>query len=431
MASNVSGGPSPPPATPTLEEPESNPPKPASTSSATMMPPVAKPAASAEVDEAGRPYLAKEKWQRMTMPAGAGAGGGGGSLEALFTKLYGNLPPEERFRVLWLAGTLFFIIGGYWLLRSLKDPIVSTIVGVEYIPKCKMMSLVVVFVLVFVYNKLIDLFPKHQLFYIIGGFYAAVFCLISLMLADPEIGIANTNASPDRWLGWVSYCTIESFGSICVSLFWAFVNSSMNLESAKSAYGLIIAGAQIGSILGPSVAAGLATTIGVAKLYSIGSLCMGMMVVMVWGYVRLFGVPATIAKKESNKKSAGVLEGFQLFLKYDYVKGIFAMSCLFMVEVTILDYMMKVLAKATFDKRFPGDPQAATQHFAAFMGYFGQVTNGISFVFSLLGTSMVIRRLGLRRTLIMFPTLCLAVVLLVVSAPNLWIIFLAMILLKA
>lgn len=42
-------------------------------------------------------------------------------------------------------------------------------------------------------------------------------------------------------------------------------------------------------------------------------------------------------------KGAGVLEGFQLFLKYDYIKGIFAMSCLFMVEVTILDYMMKVL----------------------------------------------------------------------------------------
>lgn len=36
----------------------------------------------------------------------------------------------------------------YWLLRSLKDPIVATIVGVEYIPKCKMLSLVVVFTLV-------------------------------------------------------------------------------------------------------------------------------------------------------------------------------------------------------------------------------------------------------------------------------------------
>lgn len=41
-------------------------------------------------------------------------------------------------------------------------------------------------------------------------------------------------------------------------------------------------------------------------------------------------------------QGAGVLEGFKLFLEYDYIKGIFAMSCLFMVEVTILDYTMKV-----------------------------------------------------------------------------------------
>ena len=54
--------------------------------------------------------------------------------------------------------------------------------------------------------------------------------------------------------GWVSYCAIESFGSICVSLFWAFVNSSVNVETAKSAFGLIIAGANLGSIIGPTIA---------------------------------------------------------------------------------------------------------------------------------------------------------------------------------
>lgn len=44
-------------------------------------------------------------------------------------------------------------------------------------------------------------------------------------------------------------------------------------------------------------------------------------------------------------QGAGVLEGFQLFMKHDYIKGIFAMSCLFMVEVTILDYTMKVAGR--------------------------------------------------------------------------------------
>ncbi|CAB1118901.1 unnamed protein product [Ectocarpus sp. CCAP 1310/34] len=70
---------------------------------------------------------------------------------------------------------------------------------------------------------------------------------------------------------------------------------------------------------------------------------------------------------------AGVLEGFQLFLKYDYIKGIFAMSCLFMVEVTILDYTMKKLANDEFAALYPGDQESATRAFVAFTGMFGQV----------------------------------------------------------
>jgi ATP/ADP translocase len=37
---------------------------------------------------------------------------------------------EDTIRVMWLSTTLFFIVGGYWLLRSLKDPIISVINGV-------------------------------------------------------------------------------------------------------------------------------------------------------------------------------------------------------------------------------------------------------------------------------------------------------------
>lgn len=43
----------------------------------------------------------------------------------------GDLEGDDLLRVMWLSITLFFIVGGYWLLRSLKDPIMSTISGVS------------------------------------------------------------------------------------------------------------------------------------------------------------------------------------------------------------------------------------------------------------------------------------------------------------
>lgn len=64
---------------------------------------------SAEVDKGGRPYLADQKWEKM---GGTGNDDAPGMLDRVFSKLYGNLPREDRPRVAWLAGTLFFIIGG-------------------------------------------------------------------------------------------------------------------------------------------------------------------------------------------------------------------------------------------------------------------------------------------------------------------------------
>ena len=126
-----------------------------------------------------------------------------------------------------------------------------------------------------------------------------------------------------------------------------------------------------------------------------------------------------------------MLEGLYLFWEFTYVKGITACSCIFMIQVTILDYAMKVLAKDTFTDAHPGDPVAATQAFAAFMGVFGQCTNGLSFFFSLVGTSFVIRRFGLRTTIMLFPTLCFFAMILVYMVPTLSMVFVMMLVLKA
>lgn len=359
--------------------------------------------------------------------------GTGSFFSRLFVTLYGEMAPRDLLRVSWFAGTLFFIIGGYWLLRSLKDSVMVAINGVEYIPQAKMISLLVVTALVFVYNKLLDLVPKHQLFYYVGLFYFCVFSCVAFMLASPTHGLANTKADPSRLLGWFSYCAIESFGSIGVSLFWAFVNSTIDLEGAKKAYGLIIAGAQVGSILGPTLVI-RAHSIGVPTLYFCGALCMLLMVVSIFLYVQQFGVEVEEEKVNNRKKKgskAGVMEGFHLFMQHGYVRGIFALSCLFMVEVTILDYMMKVLAKRHFTALYPNDPLRVTDEFASFMGLFGQITNGISFVFSLTGTSFVIRRLGLYRSLVAFPILCMGAIAIAVIMPALWVVFACMMFLKA
>ena len=396
---------------------------------------------TAERDNQGKVHLADVPMAKM------GMGGAESSeeteeddnmFEATFTRLYGKMTWEEKARLFWLAATLFFIIGGYWLLRSIKDPVIATINGVEAIPKAKMLSVVVVTFGVGIYNELYDRFEPHQLFYLIGGFYTVLFSLIGFGLMHPVYGISNTEADPARLLGWISYCSIESFGSIGVTNFWAFANSVYDLERAKKSYGLLIACAQVGSVAGPTLVT-QAASIGIPGLYFCGAGCMALMVFMVFLYVQRFGTEKEAAEakavgvteKPKKKEKAGMLEGLWIVGKYPYVQGITAVSCIFMVEVTILDYSMKVLAKAKFEADHPGDPLAATEAFAQFMGFFGQATNTLSFCLSLLGTSFVIRSLGLKLALLLFPSLLLAAGAVVYMYPSLELLFVMMLALKA
>lgn len=384
-------------------------------------------------------------------------------LERIYQRLYGDkLPVSEMLRTLCLATTLFFMIGGYWLMRSLKDPILTALCGVSVIPKAKMLSVFVVLGVVSIYNHLLDSdIPKHRLFYVFGTFYFVLFIAIALLLKHPTIGLANQQPNPMRLLGWVSYCSIESFGSVMVSLFWSFANSNISLETAKASYGVMVATAQVGSILGPTIVNQYAESWGVANCYVIGACIMLLLQLTMSTYVRIYGTADLRAKAEEHaraaqqsdaagpkkkKEKAGILEGLQLFWKYNYVKGIFAISCLFMVEVTIVDFTMKMLARDYFAEEHPcqmgqscynaitgvhGMSEEATAAFTRFMGFFGQATNTLSFLMSLFGTSAIIRYLGLRLTLLLFPSLCLAVIIFVRLYPTLFVVFGAMMMLKA
>ena len=76
-----------------------------------------------------------------------------------------------EFSCILTLSTLFFLISGYWLLRSLKDLMLMTICGITDIPKAKMILVVVVLVVIAVYNCILDTdVPKHFLFFLFRNF---------------------------------------------------------------------------------------------------------------------------------------------------------------------------------------------------------------------------------------------------------------------
>lgn len=89
--------------------------------------------------------------------------------------LWGDLTREEYKKFGLLAATLLFIVGTYWLLRPIKDALFTSTVGSIYLPYAKIASAIFLIPIILLYSKLVDIFEKQQLFYIIAPCYGIFF----------------------------------------------------------------------------------------------------------------------------------------------------------------------------------------------------------------------------------------------------------------
>lgn len=333
--------------------------------------------------------------------------------------LWGDLKAEELKQFGMLGLILMFILGSYWLMRPLKDGIFLKMVGKQYLAWAKMTSVFIIVPLALIYAKLVDMVEKQKLFYVICTAYMSFFLIASLMLRHPTIGLANTVPSPDRILGWFVYLSIESFGTLVIALFWSFVASNTKTTSAKKGYGLIIFCAQVGTILGPLMAT-QAISWGIPLLALITAIGIFLVPVLIKVFITVY--PSTGEKKVAKKqKRSGPIEGLKLLLTKPYLMGVLCVATIYEIPGTIIDFNMKFAANAVY---------ATSEEVTRFLGFFGVTINTITLIVSLLGTSLLIRKLGISVCLIAFPTLAAIALFNTWMFPVLWVFFGAMVALR-
>ncbi|KKP23835.1 MAG: hypothetical protein SZ59_C0003G0059 [candidate division TM6 bacterium GW2011_GWF2_28_16] len=315
-----------------------------------------------------------------------------------FFKFFGkDLSSKEVEKFSLLALAFFFTVGGYWLLKTLKDGFFFNVVGGQFQPRAKMLSLVVISILVLVYSKLVDIFHRHQLFYIFGTFFAVFFALVSISLALPVHSFGPAYLQYIKILGWASYVMVESFGSIMIALFWSFVTSITDTESAKRGYFLIVAGAQLGAIFGPFLSWN-AKFFGLPILFAMATACILALILVIKKFISVTPQEELIGGKQDIRpqEKTGFWQGLKLITTKPYLFGILLLVIFYETVTTIVDYQMKILAQAL--------PEYATKEaLTSFMGIFGMATNGLSLLMALFGTGYLIKKFGLRFCLLAFP----------------------------
>jgi ATP:ADP antiporter, AAA family len=321
-------------------------------------------------------------------------------LRELLRPMFGDFDPEELKKFLLLGLIFGLIIGIYWTLRPMKDALFQDIVGGTYQPRAKMISLLVVFPLVMVYSKLVEMLPRHVLFYVLSLTYGIATMVITYFMFDPSIGLANDHADPTRIFGYVWYVFVESFGSLIIALFWAFATDITTAESAKKGFSLVVMIGQIGGMVAPFFLTQLPKWYNISNAYVI--LICGVLIFFVIPLVMLFmkNVPKeqmvgfTEKGHEQADAEPGLFEGLRLMLSQPYLLGIFGVIFFYEVIVTVFDYYFKIMCEAQIlDKAEK----------AAYLGAYAYYANAATFLCLLFGISNIQRKLGLTTSLTLMP----------------------------
>jgi AAA family ATP:ADP antiporter len=334
---------------------------------------------------------------------------------------FGDFSKEELIKFL-LLGTIFtFLIGAYWTLRPLKDSILTSMCGAgTALAWGKIFSLLFVFPVVIAYSKVVDALPRHKLFYIICGIYAALTLLLGGLMFNSSFGVANAIVVAQRTgsalfmskvLGYSFYVFVESFGSIVIALFWAFVTDITASESAKRGFPVVMLVGQIGGIVFPQLFKQLvkASFIPVALRSSALAVCAdGVLMIIAIALMMLFIAVTPKSqlvgyhgknedKVEKEEEEAGFFEGLRLMFSKAYLFGIFLIITFFEIIVTVFDFHFKNLVATTY----AADEVAKT----AVLNNYGSMATGLTFICLLLGINNIQRYMGLTVSLALMPVL--------------------------
>lgn len=150
--------------------------------------------------------------------------------------------PGEGRALLAAAGAYFLLLGGYYMLRSLREAFALE-VGRSQIANLFYVTFFVMMAILPLYWFVVARLPRRWLFPAIYAFVVALFSTLAIGMA----------ASPgNKWLPAAYFVAVTSLNLFIVSVFWSVMVDAWRSASAKRLFGYIAAGGSAGAIVGPA-----------------------------------------------------------------------------------------------------------------------------------------------------------------------------------
>ncbi|MBD3231887.1 hypothetical protein GF322_04460 [Candidatus Dependentiae bacterium] len=335
-----------------------------------------------------------------------------------------------------LGITFFFIIATYSVIRPLKTAVFLGMVGKEFVPIAKIVSIIILFPCLIFYARLVDKLKRYQVMCFFLFFYVVALLITSIILLHPTIGLSNSETNQYRIFGWIFYLLIDLFSPLVVATFWAFSNSINNPEDAKTNYGRIVAFSRIGGIFSTFFCWLIIKKTSFSFVYTIPAMLICISVFLVCatfcitriikkipkeflrGYEAVY-----LAEKNRKKEQGGLWSGLKFIITQPYVFGIFGIVYIYEVISILTDYQMQVLMSI--------QAKNMISDMTAFMFMYTMSFQLVGLFFAFFGTGWLLKKIGVSLSLFIMPISIIIFMFILFNFPSLNIIFVIMVLLRA
>ena len=301
-----------------------------------------------------------------------------------------DLRPDEVRELAWSWLYIFSVFSSYYIIRPIRDEM-GVASGVETLPWLFTGTLFGMMLVNPAFAALVARLPRARFISAAYTFFLANLLLFSLLLK------VSTPAQ-NLWVGRIFFIWTSIFNLFVVSVFWALMVDVFNAEQGKRLFGVISAGATLGSILGSSLTAILARHVGSTSLL-LGSACL--LEIAVFSVRRLSRVSEALRLRPAARAGeapigGNVLSGLTHAFRSRYLLNISIYMLLYTITSTFLYFEQAAIVNRSFADR------------AARTTFFAQVdllVNALTLGAQLFLTDRLLRGLGVALTLTLLPAL--------------------------
>ncbi len=347
--------------------------------------------------------------------------------------------PDELTKFFKMGLIFCTILAAYWTLGTIKESLLSDLIGSSMLPYAKIFSLLFLVPVLLLYSRLLDLLSCQKLFVLISSLYAFITLIFAYLIDSSLFNEMNSpslmqNSHVPLYASYIFcfsfYAFVESYGSLLVALFWAIATSTTQPESAKKGFPLIVGLGQIGGILGPLVLSRIPRyfhlTTSSLSVY-ISALLIVISSVLFWYFLRstpsilLQPFQGSEKKFSDTKQVPGFFEGLSLIIKNYYLIGIWCIIFFFEFITQLFDYYFKCFAAE----------QLSGLELAEYIGFYGSAINFVTLLCLVLGINKINNFFGIIYSLLLIPILVGFSIFGFILYQNSTILFFILVLLKA